>query len=64
MTFAEFVVFIIISALLFLILRPLQKWLEVTILGFLKKRKQQHGPIIDVTDSIKNKDKNNGKIRF
>jgi membrane protein implicated in regulation of membrane protease activity len=62
MTLAEVVIFIVLALALCLLFSPLQKRLETRLYRFFRESRpsQRGGRIIDVTDSIKKKDKDNG----
>jgi hypothetical protein len=56
MTFAEIVLFILVVALLYRAMRPLQHYLEPRLRRiFRSKSKTRDSPVIDITDYSKNK---------
>jgi hypothetical protein len=56
MTIAEFVLFIVVVALLYRAMRPLQRYLEPRLRKFFRsKSKPNESPVIDITDYSKNR---------
>lgn len=57
MTFAEFLILVLVSIGLYYLMRPLQAYLEKRILRFLRSKKDPNGkPIINITDYKKKDD--------
>jgi hypothetical protein len=51
MTFAEIILLVAGGMGIYFVLRPLQRWLEVYLLGkFFARRPRLHRPTIDVTE--------------
>jgi hypothetical protein len=58
MTFVELILLLGVGALLYRLMRPLQRWLEGRFYKFFRsKSRSKDRPIIDITDYSRKKDK-------